>query len=136
MDGVVEIITVRERRHHAKLRMVAETHEPGVRVRAVVARHGVRESLLFTRWRQVREGVLAANDIRVPAPPAALPEATAPVTDNPPPPAASLLQRPTPEASWSVTHGGERTQFTDVSVQSDPKAGTPQPDRCHPHGDG
>ena len=45
MDGVVEIITGRERRRRwsteEKLRLVAEMVEPGGRVRAVAARHGV-----------------------------------------------------------------------------------------------
>ena len=66
MDGVVEIITGRERRRRwsteDKLRLVAEMAEPGTRVRAVAARHGVCESLLFTWRRQVREGVLVAPE--------------------------------------------------------------------------
>jgi transposase-like protein len=61
MDGVVEIISGRERRRRwsaeDKLRLVAETYEPGAAIRAVAARHGVCESLLFTWRRQVREGV-------------------------------------------------------------------------------
>ena len=69
MDGVVEIITGRERRRRwsveDKLQIVAETHEPGVRVRAVAARHGVCESLLFTWRRQVAEGVLVAPETPV-----------------------------------------------------------------------
>ena len=69
MDGVVEIITGRERRRHwsvdDKLRLVAEIAEPGTRVRAVAARHGVCESLLFTWRRQVRDGVLAAPEMPV-----------------------------------------------------------------------
>ena len=64
MDGMVEIITGRERRRRwstqDKLRLVAETHEPGTAIRAVAARHDVCESLLFAWRRQVREGVLAA----------------------------------------------------------------------------
>jgi hypothetical protein len=52
MDGVVEIITGRERRRRwsveEKLRIVAETHEAGARVSAVAARHGLCESLVFT----------------------------------------------------------------------------------------
>ena len=57
MDGVVEIITGRERRRRwslrDKVRIVAETNEPGSMIRAVAARHGVCESLLFT-WRARR----------------------------------------------------------------------------------
>jgi transposase len=64
MDGVVEIITGRGRRRRwstqDKLRLVAETHEPDTAIRAVAARHGVCESLLFTWRRQVRDGVLTA----------------------------------------------------------------------------
>ena len=67
MDGVVEIITGRERRRRwsvqDKLRLVAEMAEPGRRVRAVAARHGVCESLLFTWRRQVRDGVLVAAEM-------------------------------------------------------------------------
>jgi transposase len=68
MDGVVEIITGREGRRRwskaDKLRIVAETQEPGAAIRAVAARHDVCESLLFTWRRQVREGVLtAASDM-------------------------------------------------------------------------
>lgn len=63
MDGVVEIITGRERRRQwstaDKLRIVAETHEPGVRVCHVAARHGLCQSLVFAWRRQVREGLLA-----------------------------------------------------------------------------
>ena len=69
MDGVVEIITGRERRRHwsdeAKLRIVAETYEPGARVRTVAVRHGVCESLVFTWRRQVRDGLLAAPEMPV-----------------------------------------------------------------------
>ena len=69
MDGVVEIITGRERRRRwrteDKLRFVAEMAEPGTRVRAVAARHGMCESLLFTWRRQVREGVLRAPEAPV-----------------------------------------------------------------------
>ena len=69
MDGVVEIITGRERRRRwsvdDKLRLVAEMAEPGTRVRAVAARHGVCESLLFAWRRQVRDGVLTVPEMPV-----------------------------------------------------------------------
>ena len=62
MDGVVEIITSRERRRRwslaDKIRLVAETNEPGALIRAVAARHNVCESLLFTWRRQARDGLL------------------------------------------------------------------------------
>ena len=67
MDGMVEIITGRERRRRwsieDKLRLVAETREPGARVRSVAVRHGVCESLLFTWRRQVNDGVLVAPEM-------------------------------------------------------------------------
>jgi transposase len=62
MDGTIEIVTGRERRRRwstqEKLRLVAEMQEPGAVVRAVAARHGVCESLLFTWRRQAHQGVL------------------------------------------------------------------------------
>jgi transposase-like protein len=67
MDGVIEIITGRERRRRwspqEKLRVVAETHEPGARVGDVAARHGVCASLVFTWRRQLRQGLLAAPNV-------------------------------------------------------------------------
>ena len=69
MDDVIEIITGRERRRRwsisEKLRLVAEMQEPGASVRAVAARHGICESLLFTWRRQVTEGVLVAPEMPV-----------------------------------------------------------------------
>ena len=69
MEGVMELITGRERRRRwsaaDKLRIVAESHEPGALIRAVAARHGVCESLVFTWRRQVREGVLVAPEMPV-----------------------------------------------------------------------
>ena len=69
MDGVVEIITGRERRRQwstaDKLHIVAETRESGVRVCHVAARHGLCESLLFAWRRQVREGLLVEPDMPV-----------------------------------------------------------------------
>ena len=90
MDGVVEIITGRERRRQwstaDKLRIVAETHEPGIRVCDVAARHGLCQSLVFAWRRQVREGLLAE-----PGMPAFMPvqmlEAPAPATQSQPAPA-------------------------------------------------
>jgi transposase len=69
MDGVMEVITGRERRRRwgtlDKLRIVAETREPGARIGAVAARHNVCESLVFTWRRQAREGVLVAPEMPV-----------------------------------------------------------------------
>jgi transposase len=69
MDGVVEVITGRERRRRwsvdEKLRIVAATQEPGVRVRDVAARHDLCESLVFTWRRQARQGVLVAPEMPV-----------------------------------------------------------------------
>jgi len=78
MDGVVEIITGRERRRRwsveEKLRIVAETQETGARISAVAARHGLCESLVFTWRRQMREGLLGA-----PAVPSFVPTTTEPL---------------------------------------------------------
>ena len=64
MDGVVEVITGRERRRRwsveQKLQVVGETQEPGARVSQVAARHGVCESLVFSWRRQAREWVLVS----------------------------------------------------------------------------
>ncbi len=62
MDGVVEIIGRERRRPWStadKLRIVVETHEPGVWVCDVAAGHGLCQSLVFAWRRQVREGLLA-----------------------------------------------------------------------------
>jgi transposase len=64
-NTTIEIIGGRERRRRwsadEKLRIVAETHEPGASVRAVAARHDVYPNLLRTWRRQVREGHLVAS---------------------------------------------------------------------------
>ena len=97
MDGVVEIITGRERRRRwstaEKLRLVGETQEAGASIRAVAARHGVCESLLFTWRRQAREGVLIEPETPVfmpvhmiEAPPTAA-QATPPMAARPTAPA-------------------------------------------------
>jgi transposase len=66
MDGAVEIITGQERRRRwsveDKLRIVSETHAVGAQVRAVAARNGLCESLLYTWRRQAREGVLVSPE--------------------------------------------------------------------------
>jgi transposase len=67
MDGVMELLSGRERRRRwsvtDKLRIVAETQEPGARISGVAARHGVCESLVFSWRRQVREGVLVEPEM-------------------------------------------------------------------------
>jgi transposase len=65
-DGMIEIITGRERRRRwsvaEKLRIVAESQEPGVRVCDVAARHDVSPSLLHG-WRYLaRQGRLRSGD--------------------------------------------------------------------------
>ena len=104
MDGVVEIITGRERRRRwgveDKLRIVAETHEPGARVRDVAARHGVCESLVFTWRRQAREGVLVVPEMPVFVPVQML-EAPAPAALSGPPPRPSSAPASPPLQSQS-----------------------------------
>jgi transposase len=69
MEGVMELITGRERRRRwsaaDKLLIIAETREAGARINAVAARHGICESLIYTWRRQVREGVLVAPEMPV-----------------------------------------------------------------------
>ena len=65
-DGMIEIITGRERRRRwsiaEKLRIVAESQEPGTRVCDVAARHDVSPSLLHG-WRHLaRQGRLRSDD--------------------------------------------------------------------------
>lgn len=64
-DGTIEIITGHERRRRwntaEKLRIVAESEEPGACVTAVAVRHDVYPSLVFNWRRQVREGRLSAT---------------------------------------------------------------------------
>ena len=66
-DGTIEVITGRERRRRwsleTKLRVVAESQEPGACVRAVAARHDIYPSLVFNWRRQVREGRLSRSDL-------------------------------------------------------------------------
>ena len=98
MDGVLEIITGRERRRRwslrDKVRIVAESNEPGSMIRAVAARHGVCESLLFTWRRQAREGLLGPaleSPAFVPVQALGLAStAVAPLAERPSPASASL----------------------------------------------
>jgi transposase len=66
MDGVFEIITGRERRRRwsteEKCRIVEESMEPGAVMRAVAARNGICESLLYAWRRQAREGRLRETE--------------------------------------------------------------------------
>ena len=91
-DSTIEIINGREGRRRwgveEKLRIVAETHEPGATVGAVAARHDVYPSLLRTWRRQVRNGHLAAAQtlhfvpVRLTDPPSPA-SATVPPVNNP-----------------------------------------------------
>jgi transposase len=105
-NGPIEIINGRERRRRwsveDKLRIVAETHEPGVSIRAVAARHDVYPNLLRTWRRQAREGRLAAAS---PAQfvPIRMLEAEPPPAAIPPPaaerPAADMIEITLPDGS-------------------------------------
>lgn len=61
-DPTIEILSTADRRRRwsidQKLRIVAESSEPGASVRAVAARHDVYPSLLHSWRRQVRRGQL------------------------------------------------------------------------------
>lgn len=105
MDGVVEVITGRERRRRwsveDKLRIVAEAEEPGARVRDVAARHAMCESLVFTWRRQAREGVLVAPEVPVFVPVRVLGAPSAPPRPVPPP----VGLRPERPAAFSPAGG-------------------------------
>ncbi len=73
-----------------KLRIVAETQEPGVMIRSVAARHDVCESLLFTWRRQVRDGVLTAGSEMTMFMPVQMTEAA---------PGASMTSDPAPRSA-------------------------------------
>jgi transposase len=102
MEGVMELITGRERRRRwsvvDKLLIVAESHEPGALISGVSARHGVCESLIYSWRRQAREGVLVAPEMPVFMPVQMLetPEPTAParLSSSPPParPPSGLIE--------------------------------------------
>jgi transposase len=63
-ESKVEVIVGRERRRRwslqEKLRIVAESEEPGASVRTVAVRHDVYPSLLHTWRRHARDGRLSA----------------------------------------------------------------------------
>jgi transposase len=90
-DSTLELINGREGRRRwgveEKLRIVAETHEPGATVGAVAARHDVYPSLLRTWRRHVRDGHLVAAQaqhfvpVRLTDPPSLAP-APAPAVNN------------------------------------------------------
>jgi transposase len=91
-DSTIEIINGREGRRRwgveEKLRIVAETHEPGATVGAVAARHDIYPSLLRTWRRHVRDGHLAAVQAQHFVPvrltnPASLAPGPAPAVNNP-----------------------------------------------------
>jgi transposase len=91
-DSTIEIINGREGRRRwgveEKLRIVAESHEPGATVGAVAVRHDVYPSLLRTWRRQVRNGHLAAAQAQHFVPvcltdPPSLAPATAPAVNTP-----------------------------------------------------
>jgi transposase len=112
----VEIIGGRERRRRwaaeEKLRIVAETHEPGASVRAVAARHDVYPNLLRTWRRQVREGRLVV------APPARfMPVRVAETAPTAPEIAPSRQERTVAEIIEIALPDGLRVRIgNDVSV--------------------
>ncbi len=79
-----------------KLRIVAETQEPGFQVGAVAAWHGVSESLVFT-WR--RQGVLVAAEAPVFLPVQAFEASPMSVAGSQPRPELAGLPAPAPAVS-------------------------------------
>ena len=109
MDGVVEVITGRERRRRwsteQKLRIVAEAEEPGARVCDVAARHGACESPVFTWRRQAREGVLVAPEAPVFVPVRVL-DGPAPTASPRPAPCPAPTSAPTSAPAPARTDAG------------------------------
>jgi transposase len=94
---MIEIITGRERRRRwsiaEKLRIVAESQEPGVRVCDVAARHDVSPSLLHG-WRHLaRQGRLTSGD-NIDFMPVRLASSASDVPAPQPTPPASVDHRP------------------------------------------
>ena len=104
---MVEIITGRERRRRwsveGKLRIIAETRAVGAQVRAVAARNGLCESLLYTWRRQAREGVLIS-----PETPVFMPVRTFEATNSAavPPVGPERMIKPQGSATHSTSHAG------------------------------
>lgn len=109
MDGVVEIITGRERRRRwsiaEKLRIVAEAGEHGAVMRAVAARHDICESLLFTWRRQARDGILREVDARAFVP--------VQVVDAPP----NTLARPARTSDGETSTGRSAAQSGLIEIE-------------------
>ena len=116
-DLPIEIITGRERRRRwsvaDKLKIVAESHEPGARIGNVAARHDVCPSLLHGWRRQVREGRLGPA-----ATPDFVPVRLTSSYDAAPPPAAV---DPNPAPIEVVLPSGGR-----VLIRHDARASTPR----------
>ena len=105
-NSQIEIIGARERRRRwsveEKLRIVAETHEPGASVRAVAARHDVYPKLLRTWRRLVGQGRLAAAPPACFVPVRVLESAPAPAAVSPvvaDRPAADTIEISLPDGS-------------------------------------
>ena len=117
MKDSVQVITKVERRRYSdeeRLRIVAETLEPGVKIAEVCRRHGVARSLLQNWRRRLRCGTLpgvtlepAATSV-VPMVASSQPEQAAEpgpfarVTIQPPP----ALPAPTPRSCARIVVGG------------------------------
>jgi transposase len=105
-ESGVEIIGGRERRRRwsvaEKLRIVAESDEPGASVRAVAARHDVYPSLLHTWRRQMRQGHLTSPGVAPFVPIRLLhpaPQAAAPSPASSERPASEMIEVVLPDGS-------------------------------------
>ncbi|GAC1632013.1 MAG: hypothetical protein NVS4B4_13730 [Bradyrhizobium sp.] len=113
----IEIISGRERRRRwsveEKLRLVAETHEPGASVRAVAARHDVYPNLLRTWRRLVRQGRLTA-----PSPSGFMPVRIVETTPLAPPMSSPVLpERPVADTIEITLPDGSRIRVgSDVNL--------------------
>jgi transposase len=113
----IEILSARERRRRwssdQKLKMVAESEELGVSVRAVAARYDVYPSLLHTWRRQARRGQLVAEPAMrlLPVRVAAVPPVTAEATSTTGPAATGTIEISLPDGS-QVRVGNDVTLTT------------------------
>ena len=115
-NGPIEILGARERRRRwsveEKLRIVAETEEPGGSLRAVAARHDVYPNLLRTWRRQAQRGQLVAEQT-MRLLPVRMTEAIATPTEAP---ASSSATAPAGTIEISLPDGSHVRVGNDVSL--------------------
>jgi transposase len=116
--GPIEILSARERRRRwsteQKLRIVAETKEPGATVVGVAVRHDIYPGLLHAWRRLVRRGELVTEPM-VRLLPVRIAETMPPVSDPPPPQTADGASR---TIEISLPDGSQVRVGDDVSLRA------------------